>query len=79
MDKPDEGSGLESVACVGPNGDIYLEPAPHQRCIPLQVGYFAVLWSWSVVESNDIAIPLQQLKVGQEGSELYILSLARLV
>ena len=55
------------------------EPAPHQICIPLQAGYLAVLWSWSEdrsVESSDIAIPLQPLKVGREGSDLYLLSLA---
>ena len=51
------------------------EPAPHQRAILQFCG--RGLWDLSV-KSSDIAISIQPLKVGKEGSDLYLLRLARL-
>ena len=70
------------VAETGRNRDIYLEPFRSLRTSASNMYSPASgLFCSSVVVvcgGVGIAIPLQPLKVGKEGSDLYILSLARL-
>ena len=57
------------------------EPAPHEDVFPCKwaILQFCGRGLWDLnVKSSDIAIPIQPLKVGKEGSDLYLLSLARL-